>query len=59
MSIEKYSCKGSMFAREIQHPADKFQFIDEFAPHPKPSLGGRGTTASAVVDEGRFLTFTA
>mgnify|MGYP003436144909 CR=1 FL=1 len=26
---------------------------------PKPSLGGRGTAASAVVDEGRFLTFTA
>ena len=25
---------------------------------PKPSLGGRGTAASAVVDEGRFLTFT-
>ena len=25
----------------------------------KPSLGGRGTAASAVVDEGRFLTFTA
>ena len=26
---------------------------------PKPSLGGRGTAASAVVDEGSFLTFTA
>ena len=26
---------------------------------PKPSLGGRGTAASAVVDEGHFLTFTA
>ena len=24
----------------------------------KPSLGGRGTAASGVVDEGRFLTFT-